>query len=146
MPVGRPLKAPIYVLPHGVEVIAEYGPNPRCPYWRLRVRPHPFFSGSKVAFGGQYVRRCCAIACSKIGRAIAPNEHVHHIDHDPCNDAPENLMVLPRAEHNTHHKAGSKHRPEVKKRISDSVRRAYQEGRHPVSSIAKRDSKGRIAA
>ena len=146
MPGGRPPKAPIYTLPHGIEVISEYRPNTKCPYWRVRIRPHPFFIGSKVVFGGQCVRRCCVVACSKIGRGLAAGEQVHHLDHDTCNDAPENLLVLTSAEHNAHHKTGSKHRPEVKARIGASVRRAYQEGRHAARPILKRDEKGRIAA
>ena len=52
---GRRLKAPLYVLPHGIEVIGEYAPNKKCPYWRVRVRPHPLIVG-KVVHGGVYIR------------------------------------------------------------------------------------------
>ncbi|MDT7835004.1 hypothetical protein [Aquabacterium sp. OR-4] len=37
MRTGRPPKAPIYVLAHGIEVIGEYAPNTKCPYWRVRI-------------------------------------------------------------------------------------------------------------
>ena len=40
---GRPPKSPIYVLPHGIEVIGEYAPSRKNRYWRVRIRPHRFF-------------------------------------------------------------------------------------------------------
>ncbi len=124
---GRVKKAPIYVLPHGIEVIGEYAPNKKCPYWRVRVRPHPLIVG-KVVHGGVYIRRSRAIATANLGRIIGPDEHVHHQDGRE-NDVPEHLEVLSPAEHMRHHKVGAKHTDEAKKRIGESVTKAYEEGR-----------------
>jgi HNH endonuclease len=45
------------------------------------------------------------IAEKKIGRALRPDEHVHHKDHDRQNNTPENLEVLPAREHLALHAA-----------------------------------------
>ena len=45
------------------------------------------------------------IAEEKIGRKLAKNEVTHHIDEDPSNNAPENLLVLFRGVHTTLHQA-----------------------------------------
>jgi len=37
---------------------------------------------------------------------IPEGYHIHHIDHDPLNNALENLAAVPAAEHQTHHHAG----------------------------------------
>lgn len=126
---GRPLKAPIYVLPHGIEVIGEYAPNDKCPYWRVRIRPHPFFEGTPVRCNGYDVRRSRVLLASKLGRAIARYEHAHHGDEDRSNDSSNNVEALTAAEHNRHHKTGSRHTPDAKARISAGLRLARHEGR-----------------
>ena len=45
-------KAPIYTLPHGIEVIGEYPARGKNPYARLRIRPHPFFPNVRVISNG----------------------------------------------------------------------------------------------
>src|SRR4051812_14153110 len=39
----------------------------------------------------------------KLGRRLSPDEVVHHIDHDPLNNEPDNLIAMSRAEHLVHH-------------------------------------------
>lgn len=39
----------------------------------------------------------------KLGRPLTSEEVVHHIDHDPRNNDPDNLMVMSHAEHCAHH-------------------------------------------
>lgn len=116
-------KPPIYVLRHGIEVLAEYPPNARCRYWRLRLRPHRFFPNSKESGGGIQVQRSRVIMSATLGRALERNEHVHHKSGDRSDDRPENLEVLWAAEHNRHHKLGSKHSEEAKAKISKSLSR-----------------------
>lgn len=139
------LKSPIYVLPNGIEVIGEYPPSDGNPYWRLRIRPHPFFPDVKVRYGGIYVRRSRVILASKLGRALEANEHAHHGDEDRNNDIAENIGVLSPSQHNKHHKLGSNHSKDSKEQISTSLRSAYADGRREKPQIKSRDSKGRIS-
>jgi hypothetical protein len=127
--MGRPLKPPLYVLPHGIEVIGEYAPTAKNPYWRARIRPHRFFPGVPVIGGGLHVRRSRVVLAAKLGRALTAQEHAHHDDEDRTHDTLGNLLLLSAAEHNRHHKTGSKHTAEAKNRISRSLRLAIAEGR-----------------
>lgn len=126
---GRPPKAALYVLPHGIEVIGEYAPNDKCPYWRVRIRPHPFFDGTPVRSNGYDVRRSRVLLAAKLGRALTTQEHAHHDDEDRNNETLSNLVPLTAAEHNRHHKTGSVHTLEAKARISVGLKRAIAEGR-----------------
>lgn len=120
-------KQPLYTLPHGIEVIGEYRPNSKCPYWRVRVRPHPLIVG-KVVSNGIEVRRSRAVATSILRRVIGPEEHVHH-ENGKEDDDPKHLEVLAAAKHNAHHKTGTTHKEGTKTKISESLKRAYAEGR-----------------
>jgi hypothetical protein len=141
---GRPRKAALYVLPHGIEVIGEYAARGKNRYWRVRIRPHPFFPDTPVIAGGCYVRRSRALLAAKLGRALTPEEHAHHGDEDRENDSFTNVERLTAAEHNRHHKTGSQHTAAAKSRIGAALKRAYAEGRHARSPIANRDNLGRI--
>jgi hypothetical protein len=140
----RPLKAPIYVLPHGIEVIGEYQPDASNRYWRVRIRPHRFFPGVRVVFGGMYVHRSRAILASKLGRALTPSEHAHHGDEIREHDTPGNLEPLSAAEHNRHHKTGSRHSEASRAKTSATLTRLYAAGVMAPKPITKRDNLGRI--
>lgn len=103
MPRGRPLNPPIYTLPHGIEVIGEYAPTVSNPYWRVRIRPHPFFDAVD-ACSGHYIRRSRVVLASKLGRALTSNETAHHRNEVKTDDRPDNLELLSAGAHNTHHK------------------------------------------
>ncbi len=120
---------PIYVLPHGIEVIGEYAPTAKNPYWRVRIRPHPFFPNVRDVHGGIGVRRNRVILASTLGRAPTRAEVAHHANEDRADDAPHNIVKMSPAEHNRHHKLGSRHRPESKAKTSASVKLAYATGR-----------------
>jgi hypothetical protein len=45
------------------------------------------------------VLRSRIVAEQMLGRPLSVDEHVHHINRDPSDDRPENLLVLGRAEH-----------------------------------------------
>ena len=145
MKAGRPPKAPLYVLPHGIEVVGEYPPNKRCKYWRVRIRPHPFFPGVREVYGGIYIHRSRAILAAKLGRPLRPTDHAHHKDEQKERDTFENIELLTAAEHNHHHKAGTKHRPDSRAKTSATLKQLYAEGRRSSRPITNRDHLGRIS-
>lgn len=146
MRCGRPPKAPVYVLPHGIEVIGEYPPKGNNAYWRVRIRPHQFFHHVVLRCGGIYVRRSRVILASKLGRALTCEEHAHHCNEDKVDDAGSNVEPISPAEHNRHHKTGTRHTETSKQQLRESMKRAYAEGRHERFAIATRDTQGRIAS
>lgn len=122
-------KSPLYVLPHGIEVIGEYAATGKNRYWRVRIRPHPFFPNAPVVSNGICIQRSRVILAAKLGRALTPEEHAHHRDENRDNDAASNLKSLSAGEHNRHHKLGTTHSIEAKCQISRSVSLAISEGR-----------------
>lgn len=125
---GRPLKMPLYVLPHGIEVVGEYAPSGKNLYWRVRIRPHRFFPGVKVISDGCHVRRSRVLLAAKLGRALTPQEHAHHGDEDRDNDTAANIELLTAAEHNRRHKVGSRHTAVSRAQISDTLKRMHAAG------------------
>ncbi|MFM9922718.1 hypothetical protein VLK31_06990 [Variovorax sp. H27-G14] len=138
------LKAPLYVLLHGIQVIGEYAPSGQNRYWRVRIRPHAFFPRVTPRHGGLYVRRSRVLLAAKLGRALTAAEHAHHVDEDVNNEHPDNLVPLSAAEHNRHHKTGFRHTEQAKARITASLRRAHAEGRMPAHVITTRNHLGQI--
>lgn len=134
----------LYVLPYGIEVVGEYPPKGDNRYWRVRVRPHPFFGG-RVTSGGVCVRRSRAVMSSVLGRALLSSEHVHHKDEDKQNDNPENLEVITAGEHNRHHKSGTKHSAESKAKTSATLKTLYQEGKKiPHVRLGEKNSSAKL--
>lgn len=131
--MGRPPKPPLYVLPHGIEVIGEYRPNKLCKYWRVRLRPHPFFPGVREVFGGIYVHRSRAVLASKLGRALTPKDHAHHENEQKEQDTTDNLELLTAADHNRHHKTGSKHSDKSKRQTSATLKKLYASGQRKAA-------------
>lgn len=120
---------PIYALSHGIMVMAEVAPNKSCPYWRVYIQPHPLFDAALAGNGCCLVRRSRAVKTAEIGRMLLPSEHVHHKNENREDDVPSNLEVLTSADHNSHHKTGTKHTEESKAKISASVKRTKGEAR-----------------
>lgn len=52
-----------------------------------------------MAAASGYVAEYRLIAATSLGRFLRPEEHVHHIDLDPSNNAADNLVVLTAAQH-----------------------------------------------
>lgn len=121
---------PLYTLDHGIIVVGEYAARGKNRYVRLRIRPHPFFPDAPIIANGILVRKNRVVLAAKLGRALLPSEHAHHDDEDPKNDSDGNIELLTASDHNKHHKTGAKHSAESKQKISQSLRRAYAEGRH----------------
>ena len=55
----------------------------------------------------RYVRRSMLVAEATIGRFLAEDEVVHHVNGDKSDDRPENLRVLKKHEHSLIHSKGS---------------------------------------
>lgn len=85
-------------------------------------RRHPLARKS----GQQYVYRLVAMLC--VGRRLAENEHVHHLDGDKSIDLPSNLSILLAEFHGRHHCAlwkGSeieRGRPRLLSELAEEVR------------------------
>lgn len=143
---GRPPLPPLYVLPHGIEVIGEYAPTKKNPYWRLRLRPHPFFPGVRVVSGGIQVRRSRVVLAAKLGRVLTTQEHAHHDDEDKAHDSLANVLPLSAAEHNRHHKTGSSHRAESREKTSATLKRLYATGaKVPVSLKGSQQGRAKLS-
>jgi hypothetical protein len=63
------------------------------------------YGAHRMTSGGvrKYAHRM--VAEEKLGRALLPSEHVHHIDRDKGNNEPINLLVLSHMDHNRLHRA-----------------------------------------
>ena len=78
-------------------------------FWKhAPTHPHANPSG--------YVKRGRLVLEEKIGRLLEPGEHVHHIDENKQNDAPDNLMVFKAALHLRYHalKRQADHAPQTR--------------------------------
>jgi len=139
--MSRPLKKPIYVLPHNIEVIGEYPATKLNPYCRLRIRPHEFFKGITIRSNGMDVRKSRAILSSKLGRALTKVEIAHHDNENKLDDSFENIVMETADGHNKHHKLGTKHKEESKKLIGESLRKAYKDGKKKATINRNQDGK-----
>jgi hypothetical protein len=126
------MKSALYVLPHNIEVIGEYEPRGANRYWRVRIREHSLFN-AKVICGGMYIRRSRVVMTSVLGRTLLESEQVHHKDENVNNDSPSNLKLLSANEHNKHHKIGRKHSSLSKRKISESLKKSYENGEKQAS-------------
>lgn len=62
-------------------------------YWRVYKPEHPYASAEG------YVLEHRLVMESVIGRFLTPDELVHHLNHDPSDNRPENLAITTRSEH-----------------------------------------------
>lgn len=95
----------------------------------------------------EYVLTYCAgkdYPCIETDRRCLKGDGLVYWDRD--NDAASNIIPLSQAEHNRHHKTGTKHREATKEQISNGLSRAYADGRRRKPQITNRDNKGRITA
>ena len=75
-----------------------------------------------VSRGGRKIALHRLIVEEREGRRLSSNEVVHHVDRNPLNNDPDNLVVLSRAEHQRLHTSGAK-----RKRWSCQEQRRAQE-------------------
>ena len=69
-------------------------------YFQVYIPTHPY------ANKDGYVLEHRLVFEKKIGRYLGIDEIIHHINHDPSDNRPENLMVLNKIEHNIIHGKG----------------------------------------
>lgn len=127
------MKEPLYITPNlGVEVVGEYTFGP---YMRCYIRPHPAFGDKTI------IRRSRLVMADHLGRALLPDEHVHHRNHQRRDDRIENLELTSPAEHNRHHKLGQEHSATAREKISAGLRKAKREGRRsrPDPEVSRRN-------
>lgn len=120
-------KPALYTLDHGIEVVGEYPAKGSNRYARLRIRPHRFFPGVPVVANGIYVRKSRVLLAAKLGRALTQEEHAHHDDEDRTNDTSTNIMPISPAEHNRHHKTGTKRSAETKQKIAAGMKKFHSQ-------------------
>lgn len=126
---------PLYILDHGIQVIAEYPARGKNAYVRVRIRPHQFFPNAKIVSNGILVRKNRVVLAAKLGRALLSNEHAHHKDENRTNDHPDNIELLTAGDHNREHKHGRKHSLESKAKKSSTMKKLYAQGKL-VSTLA----------
>jgi hypothetical protein len=136
---------PVYVLNHGIVVMAEVAPNKSFPYWRLYIKPHPLFDAALAGNGFCLVRRSRAVKAAEIGRMLLETEHVHHKNENREDDSPDNLELLSAAAHNSHHKTGARHSNITKARIGKTLRTKYRTGQRAITGAALKQMEGRRA-
>lgn len=72
---------------------------------------HPHPSDQHKPSGLKYILEHRLVMEQKLGRYLLPTEVVHHIDEDPSNNDPDNLMLFAsQLEHVKHHAAIRRHR------------------------------------
>lgn len=78
-----------------------------------------------IKFGGRHEHR--VVAEKKLGRALRRGEIVHHIDGNPKNNDPNNLMVITQRQHMIEHGLGIKGGPSGAARITPEDARRIRE-------------------
>ena len=118
MPKGYPTTTPFCTVEScGLKTVARGFCKTHYYRWRangdpLIVRRAPAGTGCtdpkgyrKITLNGHLIGEHRAIMSTILNRPLSPTEVVHHIDGNPSNNAPENLIVLTRARHTILHLA-----------------------------------------
>lgn len=69
-----------------------------------------------------YVYEHILVAEKSLGRPIASEQDVHHINGIPNDNRPENLIVMIHGRHRAHHNTGKKASPALRRKLSRAAR------------------------
>lgn len=81
-------------------------------YKLIRVYNHPFFPSKKQ------VKRSRLVMAESLGRPLLRTELVHHKDENTMDDRIDNLEIMLRGRHTSHHRINSHHTIEARKKMS----------------------------
>ena len=90
--------------------MASAGSGSNNPNWRggRFVRSDGYVA---VRVDGDYQLEHRVVMAGVLGRALRPDEHVHHRNHDKADNRPDNLVVLSRSDHGRQHPANPNPKP-----------------------------------
>jgi len=77
-----------------------------------------------------YVREHIFVMAQKLGRPIAKNEVVHHINGKKDDNRAENLVVMTRSDHNGHHAKGNQYSKGLRHGVQNLVRHGSKKIHH----------------
>jgi predicted transcriptional regulator len=115
----------LYKLGYSTRIVAsKVGMSKSYVHYLCKRLPKPELKLTKKNFS---ILECCErtsrlrarkILENKLGRKLSSKEHTHHIDENPFNNHPSNLIVMNESEHHSHHSRGPEYEIPREKRPS----------------------------
>ena len=103
-------------------------------------------SNDEGAWNGWQPEHVLVAEWSSNRKVVKGNEHVHHIDHDPCNNDPDNLCVMDAVEHLRMHGKDAKLRwqdADIRGRMITGIQQAWDNDdgtrRAVIADVNRRD-------
>jgi CRISPR/Cas system CMR subunit Cmr4 (Cas7 group RAMP superfamily) len=90
--------------------------------------------GHPMAEASGYVKEHRLVMAENLGRALEPQEHVHHINGDKSDNRSENLQLMSDGEHKAHHNRTAIVSDATRAKMSTSQRERYRRAREGEGS------------